>query len=127
MARIPASALTVFTLGGDSMVCHAEECVINSSIESEDGSCINEVGAEPVAMGRARSISAQGLVDDEAVFMQLIEASNPVVTVAVTSGANTYSGSALITSASHTIARRQLQRQSIELQIIGALSVTAPA
>lgn len=109
------------------MVCHANSFTITSSIETEDGSCVNEASEEPVAMARARTISGEGLVDDEALWMQLIEAADPVLTLAITTGANAYAGSGILVSATHGVARRQLQTQSFEIRIIGTLTVTAPA
>lgn len=49
-----------------------------------------------------------------------------IVAVVFSTGGNNYSGTALVSSASHEVSRSGLQKWSVSLKGQGALTVTAP-
>ena len=122
MAKIPASSLTVFTLDGTSVVGQFSQATLTVDVENEDGAAINDVWSSAVAAGKSWQLSCQGKLDTTA-FAVGKAVSDPVVTVVFTTGAGDYSGTALVSQATHGVTRRTLQDQSITLLGQGQLTV----
>lgn len=126
MAKVPASSLTVFTLDGTAVVCKTENVALNIDVETEDGACLNDVWSSATVVGKSWSIEGSGMIDSTAFFTGKAD-TDPVLTVAITSGAKTYSGTGVLTRATHGIQRRQNQTESFSVAGVGALTVADPA
>lgn len=126
MAKVPASALTVFTLDTASIVCKTNDVTVNIEAQTEDGSCINDVWESQVLTGKRWSIEGSGLIDTTAFFTGKID-SDPVVTIVFTSGAKNYTGTGILTRATHGVSRRQLQTESFTIAGQGALTIADPS
>lgn len=125
MAKVPMASLTVFTLDEDSVVCSTNQFTLTINNEVVDVSCLNDTWLAQIVAGKSWSLSAQGEIDTEA-FATAKAISDPLVTVALTTGAGTYGGSAIMTTATHGGQRRGIQTESFELSGTGALTYAAP-
>ena len=126
MAKIPASSLTVFTLDGQSMVTKTNDVSVDIEIATEDGSDINSVWTSATLVGKSWTITGSGLIDTNA-YMTGKADTDPIITVAITSGAKTYSGTGIITRTSHSIQRHQNQTESFTIIGQGALTIADPS
>jgi len=126
MARLTHESVSVWSLDSEDLLGELENITISSNITDEDGSAINEVNEDPIAVARARTISGTAQVATEALLLQLIESGDPYVAFVLTTGGNSYSGNALLTAASHELRRKSLQRVQFTLKVKGSMTTTAP-
>lgn len=119
--------VTVFTVGGQALIGVLTDCTVESSVLDEDAASVNEIDEDPEPVARQRRITGTALVDTAAKLMQIIEGANPVVAFTFTTGANSYTGNALVSRVSHGTPRKRLPTETFELKVKGVLTVTAPA
>lgn len=125
MAKVPCS-VSVFTMDAVSLVCHIDQATLSFENETEEAGCINDVFAFPAIIGKSWSVSASGAVDTKNEM--LIKAlSDPLVAITLTVAGGTYTGNALVTTASGDFARRSLDKGSATFTGQGALTYTAAA
>lgn len=115
--------VSVFTLGGTAYLADLENATLSVNVDSEDAKGIADDFAYPWATARSWSIEADTFVASAAAILSDAATGDSVVTVAFTTGAGTYSGNALIKSASHSTSRGALQRQKFTLEGQGELTV----
>lgn len=127
MAKVKATALSVFTVDGESLLCHTNEVEYEVSVEDEDEACINDDSSKPGAVGRTRRITASGNVEDEAIALTLVEQADLVVAFTMTAGSATVAGNALMKMGSLGIRRRSYQTQRFELLVRGTPTTTVPS
>ena len=125
MAKLKGVSVSVFTLGGASLVGVLTDSTVSIDIAEEDGSGVNEFWGESEATGGDWQITGTALVEDVASLMTLAIAAN-TVTISYNTGGNTYAGTGLITQAGHQIKRKALQTQSFTIKGKGILVATGP-
>lgn len=122
MAKVPCS-LSVFTLDAANLICASVQASLTIENEVEDGACINDVYEAPVVVGKRWNISTNGPIDSS--FAALLKAhSDPVVAVTMTVVGGTWTGNAIVTSATGEHSRRGLDKGSTTLQGQGTLTWT---
>lgn len=117
-------SVTVFTMDGASLLCQIDEATLSIENATEEGGCINDVWSLPVITGKDWNVSASGAVDTSNVFL-LKALSDPTVTLVLTVAGGSWGGTALLTSATGTHARRSLDKGSATFTGAGALVWTA--
>lgn len=131
MAKLKGESCSIFTVGPTltpvDLVDVLQNVEYEISIGDEDGSGVNEVSEDPEPVSRARVITGECLVEDEAHLVQLAESANPVVAFSLETGGNTYAGTGLLTRAAHSVRRKALQRSTFTIKVKGTPTVTAPA
>lgn len=115
--------VSVFTLGGTAYLCALDNATLTVNVDSEDAKGVCDEWNYPWALARNWTIEADIFVEAAAALVTDATSGDAVVTVAFTSGANTYSGTALIKTASHSVSRSSLQRQKVTLEGQGELTV----
>lgn len=126
MAKLAADALSVFTVDGESLLCHTNEVEYEVSAEDEDGACINESDDFPLAVSRARTITASGNLNNIAMAVQLMEGASLNVPFNLVAGSVTVAGNALMSLGTLRVARKSLQGQRFQLKVQGKPTVTIP-
>lgn len=126
MAKLAADALTVFTVDAESLLCHTNEVEYEVTAEDEDGACINESDDFPLAVSRARTITASGNLNNLAMAVSLMEGASLNVPFVLNAGSVTISGNALMTLGSVRVARKSLQNQRFQLKVQGQPTITLP-
>lgn len=126
MAKIPATSLTVFTLDGTSVVCKTETVTLNVEVETADAACINDIWSSAAIVGKSWSLEGSGLIDSTAFFTGKAD-TDPTLTVVLTTGAKSYTGTGILTRATHGVARRAMQTESFTIAGVGALTIADPA
>ncbi len=116
--------VSVFSLT-DDYLCDLESATLEVTVSSEDARGVCDEWSHMWAMSRAWKITAEIFVSDAADLLG-VAADTAQVTVNFNSGANTYAGTGLITSASHSVDRSSLQKVSVTIEGQGELTVTAP-
>jgi len=127
MAKVPATSLSVFTVDGESLLCHTNEVEYEVNVEDEDEACINDASSKPGAVGRTRRITASGNVETEAIALEMVEQADLVVAFTLTAGSATIAGNALMKMGSLGIRRRSFQTQRFELLVRGTPTTTVPS
>lgn len=118
--------VTVFTIGGETLVGILNNADYESNVATEDGASINELSEDPEPVGRSRRITGEANVDDEAAFIALIEGASPIVTFSFNSGANTYAGNGVLSQVTHRTRKRALQTETFTIMVKGTPTITAP-
>lgn len=126
MARKTAEACSVFTIEGTTLIGELMDVTISVSLGDEDASAINEVDDDPVPVSRSTTITGSCFVDVSATLVAKALTADPVVTFVVTTGGNSYSGTGLLSTASHEVKRKSLQKQSFTIKSKGAVVGVAP-
>lgn len=127
MAKVPATSLSVFTVDGESLLCHTNEVEYEVNVEDEDEACINDASSKPGAVGRTRRITASGNVETEAIALEMVEQADLVVAFTLTAGSATIAGNALMKMGTLGIRRRSFQTQRFELLVRGTPTTTIPS
>lgn len=115
--------VSVFTLGGTAYLADLENATVSVNVDSEDAKGIADAWNYAWATAKGWSIEADTFVATSAAILTDAASGDALVTVAFTTGGNTYSGTALIKTASHSTSRAALQRQKFTLEGQGALTV----
>jgi hypothetical protein len=118
--------ISIFTLDGTSLLCELEEAEITVEADTEDASGACDEWKYAWANKRSWTLSYKGFVPASARGI-LDAASNSNVTVVFNTGANTYNGVGLMKTASHSVSKSSLQRESISIEGQGELTITAPS
>jgi hypothetical protein len=127
MARFIAKDATVFTLDSVAMIGTLEEATVEFTVGDEDSAAVNEINEFASPVSRSCRITGSMFVDTGGAKLAVIAAgSDPVVTTTWTTGANSYTGDFLVTTASHMVRKKSLQKQQFTLKSQGAITVTAP-
>lgn len=119
--------VTVFTIGGETLVGIINNADYETNVATEDGGSINEISEDPEPVGRSRRITGEANIDDEAAFVALCEAASPIVTFSFNTGANTYAGSGVLSQVTHRTRKRALQTETFTIMVKGTPTITAPA
>jgi hypothetical protein len=117
--------VSVYTLGGTSLLAELENAEVLVENQTEDGSGVNEPWSEAEIVGKSWRIEYEGHIATVAALMSEA-ADDGAVTVAITTGANQYAGNGIVRTASHQTNRRSLQKQRVTIEGAGALTITAP-
>lgn len=115
---------TVFTLGGSAFIGDLVNGVAEITVATQEGKGIADTDNYPVPVGRSMRITGELEVSGSVVLMGTANSSTPTVTFAATTGAGTYSGTAVISSISHRFEREGIQTFSVTLDSQGAVTVT---
>jgi hypothetical protein len=123
MAKVTCS-LSVFTADAINLICASIQATLNIENETEEAGCINDVWATPDIVGKSWSVSSNGAVDTKNEML-LKALNDPEVAVTMTVAGGSYTGTALVTSASGDFSRRALDKGSVSFTGRGALTYTA--
>lgn len=115
--------VSVFSLGGTAYYCDLDNATLSVEVESEDARGVCDEWSYSWATSKAWSLDAELFVAAAATLISDLVSGDALVTVSINSGANTYTGNALIKSGSHTFGKSGLQKMSVKLEGQGALSV----
>ena len=115
--------VSVFTIGGTAYLGDLENATLTVNVDSEEAKGIADEWNYAWATAKGWTIEADTFVATTAATLTDAASGDALVTVAFTSGGNTYSGNALIKSATHSVGRASLQRQKFSLEGQGALTI----
>jgi len=115
--------VSVFTLGGTAYLADLENATVSVNVESEDARGIADAWSYAWATSKSWSIEAETFIASSAAILADAASGDSLVTVSFTTGAGSYTGNALIKTASHSSNRGALQRQKFTLEGQGALTV----
>jgi hypothetical protein len=122
-ARKSGLNVSVFSVGGTEYLCDLDNASLSVEVEQEDARGVCDEWAFAWATSKSWSIDAELFVSTVAALMTDIIGGDALVTVSFNSGANTYTGTGLLTSGSHSAGKSGLQKLSIKIQGQGALAV----
>ncbi len=124
MSRVTGLAVSLFDIGGGHYINQLTEATLTVEPKTVEGKGIHDLAADPVVVGYSWRIEADV---DVAIAADLAAAALGLAPVAIVanSGANTYSGTALV-RASHAFGRDQLQKQHVTLFGKGPLAMLPP-
>lgn len=116
---------TTVNIFGTDYIALATSIKFTADIKTAEGKGIADIDAWPVLAGRENSVSLDLMVPKPgtASLMGTAQSANPSGTISLNSGANTYSGSAVLTNVGHTVERDGIQMQSVTLGIRGSVTV----
>lgn len=112
--------VSVFSLGGTDYYCDLDNATLTIEVEHEDARGVCDDWSFAWATSKSWSLDAELFV---AATAPLMADADSLVTISFNSGANTYSGTGLITSASHSAGKSGLQKVSVKIAGQGALTV----
>lgn len=115
--------ISVFSLGGTDYLCDLDNATLSVEVESEDARGVCDEWSFAWATSKSWSIDAELFVTAAASLVTDMISGDSIVTVSFNSGANTYTGTGLLTSGSHSAGKSGLQKLSVKIQGQGALSV----
>lgn len=118
--------VTVFTLAGNALVGVLHDAEITIQVKEVEAKGVADTDDWPQHVGRSTTIRGNMEIADggSAVLMGTANSSNPAVSYSITTGAGTYSGTALITSIGHRFERDNIQMHPVEMKVRGTHSVT---
>lgn len=114
---------TVFTLGGAEYLCDLDNATLSIEVENEDARGVCDEWSYAWATSKAWSVDAELFVGTNAALITDMISGDSIVTVVLNTGANTYTGTGLLTSGSHSVGKSGLQKLSIKISGQGELSV----
>lgn len=121
--RLSGLDVAVFTVGGTSYINDLENATLSVEVQEEDARAIKDQFSYPWATGRSWTLEADVFVGAAATLLSIAGAGSAQVAVAFDSGGNAYSGTGLVTSASHQVNRGGLQMQKITIKGQGPLTI----
>lgn len=126
MAKVAATGITAFTLDGTSIVAKFDTADLTIEVSTEEAADVNAVWSSPSIVGKSWSLSGSGSIDTTAFFTGKAD-TDPTLTVVFTTGAKSYSGTGILTSAAHGVRRFGNQTESWQIVGVGALTVADPS
>lgn len=125
-AEVIGTQVSVWTLGGNAFVGVLFNAKHEISVKTAEGKGVNATDDYPVPTGRSGRITGQmGIASGgSAVLAGTANSSNPKVAYTETTGAGTYSGTAVLINHSHNWERDGLQTIDVELLTQGVQTVT---
>lgn len=121
--RLKGQNVSVFTLGGTALVGDVVNANIEIAVATQEGKGVADNDNFPIAVGRALKITGELQCSGSVVLMGSAYGGT-AVSFSVTTGAGTYSGTAVVTSISHRIEREGIQSYNVTLDSQGAVTVT---
>lgn len=115
--------VSVFTLGGSDYLCDLDNASLSVEVEHEDARGVCDEWSFAWATSKSWSLDAELFVASAAALVTDMISGDSIVTVSFNTGANTYTGTGLLTSASHSAGKSGLQKVSVKIQGQGTLSV----
>lgn len=123
-ARKTGINVSVFSLGGDSYLCDLEDATLTITSQTEDARGVCDEDSYAWAISRGWELQASIFVASTASLMADVAEGDGQVTVSFNTGANTYTGTGLITNASHSVSKGGLQKMSVTISGQGGLEVS---
>lgn len=122
ITRLTGLNVSVFNISGN-YIDDLEDCTVSFEVKDEDAKALKDQFDYPWATGRSWQIEATVFVSTAAALCTLAATGSAQVSISYTTGGNAYSGSGLLTSASHSVAKNALQRQKITIKGQGAPTI----
>lgn len=120
--RLTGLQVSVFNLSSN-YIDDLEDCTISFEVQNEEAKALKDQYDYPWATGRSYTIEATVFVSTAAALCTLAATGSAIVSISYSTGGNAYSGSGLITSASHSASKGALQRQKISIKGQGAPTI----
>ncbi len=117
--------VSVFTLGGSAFVGDMINATHEIEIKTAEGKGVADTDDYPVPVGRRLTITGELMVAGSVNLMGTANSSLPTITFSSTTGAGTYSGTAVITNISHKVEREGLQTFNVTLVSKSSFSVVS--
>lgn len=120
-ARKVALDVSVFTIGGVDLLCDVENFNVRREVREVDAGGICDQDEFPYAVRQGWTAEGDLFVAASAPLMADADAQ---VTFTANTGANTYSGTGLLTTRDHSVTRDGLQKVTFTIRGQGPLSVS---
>lgn len=119
--------VTAFTLGGSAMVGQMQNAEMTINVKTAEAKAVNDTDDWPQQVGRGGEIRGEMMIfaAGSAALLGTANSSNPAVAFTFATGANQYSGTAVITSVSHRTERDGLQVYNVSMLTRGAVTISA--
>lgn len=115
--------MTVWTVDGTSLLCELEDATISVEVDTEDAAGVCDDWKYAWSMARSWKIEQTNFVAGTGALGIQLAAGDNQVAVVLNTGGNGYTGTGLVTSGSHSIGRRALQKDVFSIEGQGPLVV----
>ena len=119
--------VTAWQIGGSAMVGQMQNAEMVINIKTAEAKAVNDTEDYPQHVGRGGEIRGEMMIyaAGSAALMGTVNSSNPAVAFTFATGANQYSGTAVITSCTHRVERDGLQMYNVTMLTRGAITISA--
>lgn len=107
--RVPATAVSAFTIDGDTFLSALENAHVKVDAKHEEASAVNDLWDYAWPTKYHAEIDADMFIEGSSLVPQI----GVSVLLFYTTGGNSYSGQFVITSVGHTVPHAGLQKQKI--------------
>jgi len=103
--------VSVFSIAGTDYLCDLKNCTLEYQVQTEESRGVCTPSSYPWAVGDSWTLQGEIFVNTTASVLSTAF-SNSLVTIVFTTGANSYSGQAQVTSVGHAVDLTSFRRRT---------------